>query len=224
MFPPSRPGIGASNCAAREPQRHVATSSEMKRSEIVVHYLCMAEWLHFSGARLRPAQSSCRRKLFLSIVFLVSVQAAKRQSLRQALEPKLARLSAKSHSAVLLWDLPRSETLAAVRAEVFAAPRCLGSLVKPFLLLAYLNEHCSDLTSHPPGSPLSKEGRSRRSSNVPRRQPRVATLCRSSYPAVSGGVLVQAWAWKAGNEPGTGCFLQSVFLPTLETDISRGIP
>jgi cell division protein FtsI/penicillin-binding protein 2 len=33
---------------------------------------------------------------------------------------------------------------------VFTVRRCLGSLVKPFLLLAYLNEHCSDLPSHPP--------------------------------------------------------------------------
>ena len=88
-------------------------------------------------------------KLVLPIVFLVLMQAANGQSLRQSLEPRLAKLSAKSHSAVLLWDLPRSETLAAVRAEVFAAPHCLGSLVKPFLLLAYLTEHCSDLTPHP---------------------------------------------------------------------------
>ena len=97
-------------------------------------------------------------KLFLPIAFLVSVQAASAQSLRQALEPKLARLSAKSHSAVLLWDLPRSETLAAVREEVFTAPSCLGSLVKPFLLLAYLNEHCSDLTSHPSEVPPCPRG------------------------------------------------------------------
>src|SRR4029453_17991822 len=89
-------------------------------------------------------------KLFLPIVFLLSTQAAGGQGLRQSLEPRVARLSAKSHSAVLLWDLARSETLAAVRSEFFATPRCLGSLVKPFVLLAYLNERCSDLTSHPP--------------------------------------------------------------------------
>jgi hypothetical protein len=88
-------------------------------------------------------------KLFLIIAFLISMQVANGQSLRQALEPRLARLSSKSQSAVLLWDLPRSESLAAVREEVFATPRCLGSLVKPFLLLAYLNERCSDLTAPP---------------------------------------------------------------------------
>jgi hypothetical protein len=88
-------------------------------------------------------------RIWLSIAFLVSMQGANAQSLRQALEPRLARLSAKSHGAVLLWDLPRSETLVAVREEVFAARRCLGSLVKPFLLLAYLNERCSDQPSLP---------------------------------------------------------------------------
>ena len=136
----------------------------------------------------------------------------------------LLRLSAKSHSAVLLWDLTRSEALAAVRAEVFATPRCLGSLVKPFVLLAYLNEHCSDLTSHPHVPPCPRGDKRCRSSNVPRRQPRVATLCRSRYSAMSGGVLVQAWPRKIGHEPGIGCFLQSIFLPTRKTDISRCIP
>jgi len=84
------------------------------------------------------------------------MQAAGAQGLRQSLEARVAQLSAKSHSAVLLWDLARSETLAAVRGEVFAAPRCLGSLVKPFVLLAYLNEHCSDFTSHSPVHPLPR--------------------------------------------------------------------
>ncbi len=45
--------------------------------------------------------------------------------------------------------------------------RCLGSLVKPFVLLAYLNEHCSDLTSHAPGPPLSEGGQARRSLKRP---------------------------------------------------------
>jgi len=88
-------------------------------------------------------------RLWLSIAFLVLMQAGNAQSLRQALEPRLARLSAKSHCAVLLWDLPRGETLVAMREEVFAARRCLGSLVKPFLLLAYLNERCNDQPSLP---------------------------------------------------------------------------
>ena len=100
----------------------------------------------------RPAAG----KLFLLIVFLLSTQAAGGQGLRQSLEPRVARLSAKSRSAVLLWDLTRGQTLAAVRAEVFAEPRCLGSLVKPFVLLAYLNEHCNDLTSHPPIPPCPR--------------------------------------------------------------------
>jgi len=85
------------------------------------------------------------RKLFLAIAFVMAMRAADGQGLQQSLEARVARLSAKSHSAVLLWDLTRSEALAAVRAEVFAAPSCLGSLVKPFVLLAYLNEHCSDI-------------------------------------------------------------------------------
>jgi membrane peptidoglycan carboxypeptidase len=109
-----------------------------------------AQWLSVSSeSGWLAVPPSCRLKLFLSLAFLVSVQAASAQSLRQALEPKLARLSANSRSAVLLWDLPRSEPLVAVREEVFTVRRCLGSLVKPFLLLAYLNEHCSDLPSHP---------------------------------------------------------------------------
>ena len=98
------------------------------------------------------------RKLFLPIAFVMAMQAADGQGLRQSLEARVARLSAKSHSAVLLWDLTRNETLAAVRAEVFAAPRCLGSLVKPFVLLAYLNEHCSEHTSHPPEVPPCPKG------------------------------------------------------------------
>ena len=109
-------------------------------------------WREFYSLRSMVAASrrfSAVRKLTLPLAFLISMQTADGQSLRQALEPRLARLSSKNHSAILLWDLARSETLAAVRAEVFTAPRCLGSLVKPFLLLAYLNEHCSNLTSHP---------------------------------------------------------------------------
>ena len=92
-------------------------------------------------------------RLLPAFAFLISMQAAQGQSLRQALEPRLAELSSKSHSAILLWELSRSEALAAVRADVFAAPRCLGSLVKPFLLLAYLNERCGDPTSNPRGVP-----------------------------------------------------------------------
>jgi len=88
-------------------------------------------------------------KLLPAFAFLISMQAAHAQSLRQALEVSLATLSSKSHSAILLWDLARGEALAAVRVEVFTAPRCLGSLVKPFLLLAYLKEHCSDITFPP---------------------------------------------------------------------------
>ena len=105
------------------------------------------------GARTRflmESLPSCAisRRLLPAFAFLVLMQAAHGQSLRQALEPRLAELSSKSHSAILLWDFARSEALAAVRAEVFAAPRCLGSLVKPFLLLAYLNEHCSEPNSN----------------------------------------------------------------------------
>lgn len=88
-------------------------------------------------------------KLLSALALLISTQAAHGQSLRQALETRLTELSSKNHSAILLWELARGETLAAVRMEVFETPRCLGSLVKPFLLLAYLNEHCSNLTSHP---------------------------------------------------------------------------
>lgn len=96
--------------------------------------------------------------LFLAVVSLTSTKPANGQRLRPALEPRLAKLSAASHSSVLLWDLPRNEALAAVRAEVFATPHCLGSLVKPFLLLAYLSKHCSDLTPHRPDAlPCPKE-------------------------------------------------------------------
>jgi len=105
-----------------------------------------------AAVRSRPTSG----KLFLLIAFLLSMQAADGQRLRQSLESRVARLSAKSHSAVLLWDLTRSEALAAVRAEVFATPRCLGSLVKPFVLLAYLNELCGDLTFHPDVRPCPR--------------------------------------------------------------------
>ena len=124
-----------------------------------LHPLCLAMWGEFLFVRDGVAALRGPRtagKLFLPIAFLIWMQAANGQSLRQALEPRLARLSSKSHSAVLLWDLPRSETLAAVQEEVFAARGCLGSLVKPFLLLAYLkelNERCSNLASHPPEVP-----------------------------------------------------------------------
>lgn len=91
--------------------------------------------------------------MFLAVVSLTSTRPINGQRLRPALDSKLAKLSAASHSSVLLWDLPRSETLAAVRAEVFATPHCLGSLVKPFLLLAYLSKHCSDPTPHRPDAP-----------------------------------------------------------------------
>jgi hypothetical protein len=95
---------------------------------------------------------SAAGRLLLPIAFLVSAQT-NGQSLRQAFEPQLARLSSKSHSAVLFWDLTRSETLAAVRPEVFDAPRCLGSLLKPFLLMAYLNERCGDVAFRLPELP-----------------------------------------------------------------------
>ena len=129
-----------------------------------LHSLCLATWGEFLFFRDRVAALRgplAAGKLFLPIAFLISMQAANGQGLRQALEPRLARLSSKSHSAVLLWDLARSETLGAVRAEVFAAPRCLGSLVKPFLLLAYLNElneRCSNLASHLPEVPPCPRG------------------------------------------------------------------
>jgi len=126
-----------------------------------VHSLCLTRWGEFLFFRDRVAALLSPRaagKLSLPIAFLISMQAANGQSLRQALEPRLARLSSKSHSAVLLWDLARSETLAAVRPEAFAVPRCLGSLLKPFLLLAYLNERCSDVASHPPEVPLCPRG------------------------------------------------------------------
>ena len=108
------------------------------------------------------------RTLLLPVALLLSMQAAYGQGLRQALEPRVAKLSSKSHSAVLLWDLPRRETLAAVRGEMFAAPRCLGSLVKPFLLLAYLNERCTDLTSHPLEVPPCPTGDDRADPQTPR--------------------------------------------------------
>ena len=93
------------------------------------------------------------KELFLPVALLICLQAANGQSLRQAFEPQLAKLSSKSHSAVLFWDLTRSETLAAVRPEVFDAPHCLGSLLKPFLLLAYLNERCGGVTFRLPELP-----------------------------------------------------------------------
>ncbi|MCI0418156.1 MAG: hypothetical protein L0312_02865 [Acidobacteria bacterium] len=99
--------------------------------------------MHDAAAVSRP---------FLLFVLLAFNLGTNAQSLRPALEETLARLSSASSSAVLLWDIPRSEVLAAVRPEAFAAPRCMGSLLKPFLLLAYLNEVCNP-SSHLPDCP-----------------------------------------------------------------------
>ena len=156
-LPPSLSGLGAYGCAVRRSLslrcQRSAFFSRLQGSEEDLREKPSIPLLGKGVLRNRVAAVRSRPtagKLFLPFAFLLLTQAAGGQGLRQSLEPRVARISAKSHSAVLLWDLTRSETLAAVRAEVFAAPRCLGSLVKPFVLLAYLNEHCSDLTSHPP--------------------------------------------------------------------------
>jgi stage II sporulation protein D len=116
-----------------------------------VRSFCLAKWMNLKFFRDRVKVWGTRGvgKRFLPIAFLILMPTANGQSLRQALETRLASLSEQSHSALLLWDLARGESLAAVRPAVFAAPHSLGSLVKPFLLLAYLNERCGDLTSHP---------------------------------------------------------------------------
>ena len=112
------------------------------------HSLCWSARRKLSS--FRDAVAATHRKLMFPLAFLMLLETASTQSLRQTLEPRLARLSTKSQSAVLLWDLPSSDILAVVRAEEFGIPRCLGSLLKPLLLLAYLsdlNERCSEMTS-----------------------------------------------------------------------------
>ena len=98
--------------------------------------------------RISTLRRGCCLGALLAIAFVAAIKIASGQGLRQALELQLAGLAAKSHSAILLWDLPKQEGLAAVGMEVFTTPRCLGSLVKPFVLLAYLNEHCRNFTLH----------------------------------------------------------------------------
>jgi len=123
----------------------------VKWLQVGVRSLSSLHWGKFRFSRQNQGPGlggHAATKLLLPVVFLVSTQIVNGQGLRQALELRLGRLSAKSRSAVMLWDLPKNEPLAAVRAEVFATPRSLGSLVKPFLLLAYLNERCSGLASN----------------------------------------------------------------------------
>ena len=75
----------------------------------------------------------------LSLQLLFS--AAHAQSLRPALQERLEKLTSSSGSSVLLWDTRGETVLAGVREEVFAKPHCVGSLIKPFLMLAYLRDH-----------------------------------------------------------------------------------
>ncbi len=75
----------------------------------------------------------------LILVLLLLATGLPAQSLQSTLQAKLAALAFSSKSAILLWDVPRHAPLAAVRGEVFSSPRCVGSLIKPFLLLAYLS-------------------------------------------------------------------------------------
>jgi len=81
---------------------------------------------HHAAPALPSARLRCGRVLPSLGLTLASLAVG--QNLRQALESRLWKLSAPSHSAVLLWDLPHSQAIAAVRPEMFAAPRCLGSL------------------------------------------------------------------------------------------------
>src|SRR5262245_19361159 len=118
----------------------------LKICEKSTHSLCWSARQKLSSFR----DATANRKLMLPLAFLTLLETAGAQNLRPTLESRLARLSAKSQSAILLWNLPSSNILAVVRAEEFGMPRCLGSLLKPLLLLAYLsdlNERCSEMTS-----------------------------------------------------------------------------
>lgn len=95
--------------------------------------------------RWRQVRLVC--SLLLSV--LPSATSLRSQSLRPALQARLVTLTSSSKSAILVWDVQRQEPLAAVREDAFSSSRCLGSLVKPLLLLAYL-EACERIDTQLP--------------------------------------------------------------------------
>ena len=72
-------------------------------------------------------------------VLLVATPCAG-QDLRAAFESQLQGLLP-PQGAALLWDIPRNTLIAAVKIERFSSPQCLGSIIKPFLILAWLRDH-----------------------------------------------------------------------------------
>ncbi|MEW5974491.1 MAG: penicillin-binding transpeptidase domain-containing protein [Acidobacteriota bacterium] len=78
--------------------------------------------------------------LCLTAVWFPRSRTIEAQDLGPAMAERIKGLAGPSHSAVLIWDISRSRVLTARNGEFFDSPRCVGSLLKPFLLLAYLKE------------------------------------------------------------------------------------
>ncbi len=72
---------------------------------------------------------------------LPSIPCAWGQGLAPVFHERLQRLCSQNNSSVILWDIPGGKPIGGFHEEVFFTPHCVGSLIKPFLLLAYLREH-----------------------------------------------------------------------------------
>jgi hypothetical protein len=68
------------------------------------------------------------------------------QTMSSALRDRLQQLCGVTGSSVILWDVTEGKAIGGIRDEVFFTPQGVGSLIKPFLLLAYLREQRSTRT------------------------------------------------------------------------------
>ena len=86
------------------------------------------------------------KKLILSILFMAaSFGSNAAQTLRPALHARLVELTSENKGSVLLWDIRQEKILTQVREGVFYSPHCVGSLLKPFLVLAAAEDHLFDV-------------------------------------------------------------------------------
>jgi cell division protein FtsI/penicillin-binding protein 2 len=86
------------------------------------------------------------KRLFLSLlVITASLKSMPAQSLRPVLHAQLVELTSENKASVLIWDIRQEGVLTQVREEVFHSPHCVGSLLKPFLVLAAAEDHLFDV-------------------------------------------------------------------------------
>lgn len=84
------------------------------------------------------------RQLGKTLVFsilLVGNTSAWGQGLAPVFDERIEQLCRQTNSSVIIWDVQKGKAIGGVREEVFSAPQYVGSLIKPFLMLAYLREH-----------------------------------------------------------------------------------